>query len=195
MILNKNKYFKYYLLASLIIFFIVLLIYFLGSPEKNEVTNNYQEIDSSDIVPENIKDFGLSVNKIDLLVPVVRNVDGQNKEEYNKVLERGLAHYAGTALPNEVGNIFIFGHSSSDEISGEYARIFEKLSHLEEDDLITVYYQGGKYHYQVKDKIIVEPTDLSVLEKGSEKKLSLMTCWPLGTIDKRLVVRAYKIEQ
>jgi len=136
------------------------------------------------------KNFGLEIDKLSISVPIIKDVDGSDKDKYNKALKKGLAHYKGTALPGEKGNIFIFGHSSSDE-AGSYGKVFAKLNDLARGDLIRVYYQFKQYDYEVYEKKIVEATDLYVLDRGDKEKLTLMTCWPVGTKDKRLVVISY----
>ena len=136
------------------------------------------------------KNFGLEIDKLSISVPIIKDVDGSDKDKYNKALKKGLAHYKGTALPGEKGNIFIFGHSSSDE-AGPYGKVFAKLNDLGKGDLIRVYYQLKEYDYEVYEKKVVEATDLYVLDRGDKEKLTLMTCWPVGTKDKRLVVISY----
>lgn len=138
---------------------------------------------------QKIKDFGLEIKKIDILVPIIKNVDGSDKASYNKSLQSGVAHYDGTALPGEKGNIFIFGHSSAD-VKGDYSKVFASLNDLQKDDEITVFYQNNEHKYKVTGKRIVEATDLSVLDKGKKEVLTLMTCWPIGTKEKRLIVKA-----
>ena len=138
-----------------------------------------------------IQEFGLKIDKLDILVPIVKEVDGDDKTAYNEALKGGVAHYKGTALPGEGNNVFIFGHSSA-EVKTDYAKTFAKLNDLEKGDEIIVYYQNNEHKYKVKNKEIVEATDLSVLKKSKEEILTLMTCWPIGTKDKRLIIRAEK---
>ena len=149
----------------------------------------------SPIIDPKMKAFGLEIEKLDILVPVVKNVDGKNKQEYNSALHQGVAHYEDTALPGEEGNIFIFGHSSSDVVPGENGKIFVRLNELEKGDRIKLYFEDQNFSYEVSENKIVEPTDLSVLDQTDSEILTLMTCWPLGTKDKRLVVVAEKISE
>jgi LPXTG-site transpeptidase (sortase) family protein len=139
-----------------------------------------------------IKQFGLRIDKLGILAPIVQDVNGKDREEYNSALRDGVAHYDISSLPDEGGNIFIFGHSSSDVVPGENGRIFAKLNELDKGDKITVYFQEKDYKYIVSEDKIVEPTDTSVLDETEEETLTLMTCWPLGTKDKRLIIRAIR---
>ena len=137
-----------------------------------------------------IKEFGLKIDKLNILVPIIKDVDGANKTAYNEALKGGVAHFEGTALPGEKGNIFIFGHSSAEIKVGDYTKIFATLDDLTEGDEIIVYYKNDEHKYKVSEKKIVAATDLSVLNKTKTETLTLMTCWPVGTKDKRLIVRA-----
>ena len=152
-----------------------------GATATQTATPN--EIDSK------IKEFGIKIEKINVLVPVIKDVDGKNKTAYNKALKDGVAHFSGTALPGEKGNIFVFGHSSAD-YKTDFAKVFVDLNNLEEGDTIVVFYQNNEHKYKVSEKKIIEPTDTSVLNKGRKEILTLMTCWPIGTKEKRLIVVA-----
>lgn len=194
----KNKFLSKFksssvLLAVLIIVLVVavfslwknshsLLPALSGATPKPTVTN-------SSISPE-MKKFGLKIDKIGVLAPVVRDVDGTSKYAYNKALEKGVAHYKGTSTPGNGSNIFIFGHSSTILGKGDYATIFAKLNDLEKGDEIMVYFEDKIYKYAVSKKEIVEKDDTSVLESTKKEQLTLMTCWPIGTNLKRLVVYA-----
>jgi LPXTG-site transpeptidase (sortase) family protein len=107
-------------------------------------------------------------------------------------LEKGVVRYPGTALPGEKGNAFIFGHSSNYPwVKGEYNEVFALLDHLEFGDQIIVYYNQKKFVYTIREKKIVRPGDVRALERNPEaSELSLMTCWPIGTTLKRMLVFA-----
>lgn len=157
------------------------------------VTKQPEEIKKISI-DKRLFEFGLNITKISALLPVVANVDGTNKTAYNKALLSGVAHYKGTALPGEGSNIFIFGHSSTWNGTGQYAEAFAKLNDLEKGDEVIVYYQNKEYKYKVTAKEIIAAEDFSYLEPTKKPQLTLMTCWPIGSNLKRLVVVA-KIEQ
>jgi len=141
-----------------------------------------------------IKEFGIKIDKLDVLAPIIKNVDGTNKSIYYKALEKGTAHYKGTALPDEGSNIFIFGHSSSIFGKGNYDKIFSRLGELTKDDKITIFYQDKEYQYLVFEKKVIESTEVSVLSPTKKEQLTLMTCWPIGTNKKRLIIKA-KLEK
>jgi sortase A len=105
---------------------------------------------------------------------------------------KNLSHFPGSALPGEVGNSFITGHSVLPQFNDpkNYRAIFTKLSDLEVGDDVIVEIGGQKFHYTVQYSKVVDPHDLSVLSPISEngKNLTLMSCVPPGTSTKRLVV-------
>lgn len=171
-----------------------LILFFL----KPSVVGGLPTLDVGNNIPQtpNVSDkaeytdFGIDISKIGVKAPITANVNGDNKTEYNNSLKNGLAHYKGTKLPGEGSNIFIFGHSSSDVDSGPYSKIFAKLNDVVVGDTITVYYKTKKYEYTVSEKKIVAADDLSPLNLTETEQLTLMTCWPMGTKDKRLIVIA-----
>lgn len=114
-------------------------------------------------------------------------------EIFMEELKKGVVRYPGTAQPGQVGNAFIFGHSSNYPwIKSEYNDIFALLDNLETGDEIIVYYSQKKYTYKVTDHAIVKPGDVATLESRdpNKKELSLMTCWPIWTTLERLIVFA-----
>lgn len=191
--MKKLRLNKKFTLAGLIVLVIGAGAYFALWQEglKPSVLVSIKDATStpSATVDPKILDFGLKIDKINVLVPVIKNVDGADKAVYNDALKNGVAHFAGTALPGEARNIFIFGHSSSD-VKSDYSKIFARLDDLATGDEISVYLEGKEHKYKVSDKKVVEADDLSVLEKGNKEELTLMTCWPIGTKAKRLIVRA-----
>jgi len=139
-------------------------------------------------------DFALRIPKLDLLVPVVPDVDGFNKEKYSEALTSGLAHFSGTHKPGEGNNIFIFGHSSGKKTdTNKYKEIFAALPQLEIGDPIYLWYQNIELRYLVIEKKEVDKEDLSWLDDTPKEVLTLMTCYPIGTKDRRLIIRAEQL--
>jgi len=136
----------------------------------------------------------LVIDKIGVNAPVVE-VANSDENVIQKGLEAGVVHYPGTANPGEVGNYFILGHSS-DYVwrAGGYKEVFALLGKLANGDMIKIYFQGKEYSYQIFEKIIVSENAVQILEPTDEPIISLMTCWPIGTPLKRLVVRGKLVE-
>jgi sortase A len=110
-------------------------------------------------------------------------------------LSETLIQYPGTALPGNVGNAVIFGHSVLPQYfnSEDYLSIFSTLPEIDKNDLVYVYHEGVAYTYAVEDMFEVEPTDIQILDQHySNSYLTLVTCTPPGhpLKPKRLIVRA-----
>lgn len=134
------------------------------------------------------------IPKINVEAPIIE-AESFEEKDILKALESGVAHYPNTALPGEVGNIFVTGHSSNYSwAKGDYNYIFSILNKIENSDKIYVYFDKYLYTYEVFDIIIVGPKDTSVLDQGSDSIISIMTCDPPGTNWKRRIVKARQIE-
>ena len=136
------------------------------------------------------------IPKIGKNIPLVNveHHDADSSNEWHKIfmkeLENGIIKYPGSADPGEPGNSFIFGHSSNYPwAKGNYNDVFALLNELDAGDEIIVFFKQKKFVYVVKEKIIVKPGHVSSLA-GDEnmKRMTLMTCWPLGTTLNRLLV-------
>jgi LPXTG-site transpeptidase (sortase) family protein len=146
---------------------------------------------------ENVPEFfNLKVDKLKISKGVIEtNSFNMNPDKY-------LGHYAGTALPGEVGNVFIYGHSVVPFFFNpdNYKTIFSTLHKLENEDVIEVEYNGKTFKYKVFEKKVLSPEEVNPLATITpaylnEKTLSLMTCTPPGTTLKRLIVGAKQIEE
>lgn len=138
-------------------------------------------------------DFSIIIPKLNAAAPIVAEVDSTNSKEYLKALKSGVAHAAGTAYPGQVGNTFLFAHSTDTFYNvGKYNAVFFLVGHLENGDEVDVYYKGRLYKYYVYDKKVVDAKDVKYLGSliDGEKTLTLQTCYPPGTTIKRLVVLA-----
>lgn len=112
-------------------------------------------------------------------------------------LKKWVVRYPGTAKPGEVGNAFLFGHSSNYPwIKSDYNDVFALLDELQTGDEITIYYYQKKYTYKVTDRATVKPGDVKALEARdpTKKELTLMTCWPVGTALQRILIFAELVE-
>jgi sortase A len=135
-------------------------------------------------------DFGLRIDKISINVPVVANVDPLDESSYQKALYGGVAQAKDSSVPGRGGNIFIFGHSGSVDAKHPYGQILSKLNELKIGDQVIVYYQKKEYKYSVTKSTLYAPEDLSALQPTTKERLTIMTCWPPGTLDKRMIIFA-----
>jgi LPXTG-site transpeptidase (sortase) family protein len=134
------------------------------------------------------------INKINVTAPVIFNQTVVNEANFLQALHSGVVHYPNTAVPGQVGNVVIFGHSSGQWWApGSYKFVFTLLNKLKVDDKIFIEYKGVRYIYKVNNTKVVLPTDLTVLNQGSGHMLTLITCTPVGTSAKRLIIEAQQI--
>jgi LPXTG-site transpeptidase (sortase) family protein len=139
------------------------------------------------------------IPRINQNVPIIR-VSSQNLIQRDwKALERdiqdalrdGVVHYPGTSLPGENGNVVITGHSSYFPWDpGRFKDVFALLHDVVEGDRIVVYQNQKKYLYEVTEKFEVKPTQIEVLRQKDTETLTLITCTPIGTNLRRLIVIA-----
>jgi len=132
-----------------------------------------------------VKSFTLTYPKLDIFAATVE-VNGSD-------LKKSAIHYPGTALPGNFGNSVIFGHSSLPFLykPKNPITIFNPLVKAKLGDEILINYDGKTYHYQIKKISEVSPKQLEVLDQDySKKQLTLITCVPLGTYWRRLVLLA-----
>jgi LPXTG-site transpeptidase (sortase) family protein len=129
-----------------------------------------------------------------LSIPKLGIVDAQvetNSESLSP--DESIGHLIGSALPGELGEVFLYGHSTSPVFfdSKNYQTIFSKLDKLEEGDLIRLGISGEEYDYRVKASEVLRPEDVHPTFLNSRKRLiTLMTCYPFATTKERLLVHA-----
>lgn len=157
---------------------------------------NIQDEDYSNIsiLPAKPADLNFSViiPKIEVNAPVVPNVSVSVEKEYMLALRSGVAHAQETALPGEVGNIFLFAHSSLNFWQlGPYATVFNMLKKLEKNDVVILYYKGNAYEYLVYEMDVVPGWDTSPFDAEYDRSVvTLITCDPPGTTLNRRVIKA-----
>ncbi|MBX4199514.1 class D sortase [Candidatus Saccharibacteria bacterium] len=136
------------------------------------------------------------IPKINVEIPVVYGVNTVDENAVETALESGVVHYADTADPGQNGNLVIVGHSSNNIFNkGKYKFAFVLLSRMDNGDTFYIQKDGKRYTYQVYEKKIVKPDDVSVLGTSSKPATAtLITCDPPGTSINRLVVVGEQID-
>ncbi len=136
------------------------------------------------------------IPKINVEIPVVYDVNTIDETQVEKGLERGVVHYADTATPGQNGNVVIVGHSSNNILNGgKYKFAFVLLHDLTVGDTFYLQKDGKRYTYQVYERRVVKPSDVSVLGLADKPATAtLITCDPPGTSNNRLVVTAEQID-
>lgn len=139
----------------------------------------------------------LIIPKINVDVPVIYGANYDHDSQM-KAMEKGVSHFAipgANSVPGQIGNTVFSGHSSNDLFDpGDYKFIFAQLDKMQVGDPIIVNYNSVRYTYSVTKKEVVMPTDVNKLTYQTDKPvLTLITCTPLGTAQKRLLVTAEQI--
>ncbi len=115
------------------------------------------------------------IPKINIDAPIVYGVDWED-------LKKGVGHLPGSANPGERGNLYLAAHNDI------YGEIFRYLEKLEVGDEYFIYAGEQKFHYVVKEKRIIQPTDVEVMLPTTEPVSTLQTCYPYLIDSHRLVV-------
>ncbi|MBI3638328.1 class D sortase [Candidatus Wolfebacteria bacterium] len=132
----------------------------------------------------------LVIPKLGIVSPIIFP-ESKDLAVLKKALDSGVVHYPDSALPEQNGNVFIFGHSSSKAFEkNPYRTIFTKLNQTKVGDEIIVRSFGIKYYYRVTSVEIVDPKESKVYLESKKPILTLSTCWPVGDPTNRFVVEA-----
>ncbi|WP_205706748.1 class E sortase [Kineococcus vitellinus] len=121
----------------------------------------------------------------DYAVPVV---EGTGTEE----LKEGIGHYAGTALPGQVGNLALAGHRVT------YGKPFHLIADLRPGDAVVVATATRWFTYRVASSQVVSPRQVSVIapvpdrpgEDPTQAWLTMTACHPMHSARERYVVHA-----
>lgn len=164
------------------------------SPNNETVATHIEAVDPN-IVQTVSPEPRLIIPKLNIDVPVAFAIP---LNDVNEAMNHGVAQFSipgANALPGQVGNLVLSGHSAGDIYSSNpYKFIFSGLERLEVGDLIYVNYESVRYTYQMTKSEVVEPTDVAALIYDTQKPmLTLITCTPLGTSRYRLLITAEQI--
>jgi sortase A len=135
--------------------------------------------------------MGLTIKALGLHSVPVFDSDGR------WALTNGVRHVPGTSLPwsdTPQRNVYIEGHRLGWPGTGSY-HVFYSLNTLEEGDEVRLKDRDGRtYRYRVSEKLRVNPDDVWVMgQVRGRDMVTLQTCTPIPSYDKRLIVRADRI--
>jgi sortase A len=112
-------------------------------------------------------------------------------------LANGVAHNPQTSLPWSQGaqrNVYLAGHRMG--YRGTWSRmLFYNLHKLKRGDEVVLKDRAGtSYRYRVSEVFVVDPTDSWVMgQVRGRDMVTLQTCIPYPTFEKRLIVRADRV--
>ena len=111
-------------------------------------------------------------------------VDGYSQES----MLDGFWHYPGSSVPGKRGNMVIFGHRFHRLPPDK--QTFFNLDEIKVGDKVRIEQKDDEFTYTVVDVRVADKYDESVLASSGDYRLTLITCTPLWTSEKRLVITA-----
>jgi sortase A len=135
--------------------------------------------------------MSLTINALGL-----RNVPVFSSDS-SRALDQGVIHLPGTSYPwsgTPERNVYLAGHRLGWPGTGSHL-VFYRLNELRGGERVTLRGpQGGRYHYRVIERFVVGAEDDWVTGRVRGRDLlTLQTCTPIPTFEKRLIVRAERI--
>lgn len=127
----------------------------------------------------------ISIPSLDLNLPIYHSTD-------EEVLEKGVGHLYHTSLP-------VGGQSTNCVLSAHCglpnAELFTHLDKLKNGNTFTIQVYNETYTYEVYDKAVVDPEDVSSLYIQPGKDIvTLITCTPYGVNTHRLLVFGKRVK-
>ena len=135
--------------------------------------------------------MGLTIKAIGLYNVPVMNSDSES------ALSQGVIHEPETSLPwsnTPQRNVYLAGHRLG--YYGTWSRlVFYNLNELGKGDEVVLKDRDGKaYRYRVSETFVTKPTDVWVMgQVRGRDMVTLQTCTPYPTFEKRLIVRADRV--
>lgn len=99
-------------------------------------------------------------------------------------LRKGPGHYPDSPMPGQLGNAAIAGHRTT------YGAPFNRLDELVPGDPIILITPAGTFRYVVTEQLIVNKTQVEVLDPTPDATLTLTTCHPKYSARQRLIIKA-----
>ncbi|MCI5108781.1 MAG: class E sortase [Candidatus Pacebacteria bacterium] len=105
-------------------------------------------------------------------------------------LKNGAVRYPGSGTPG-IGNMFLFGHSTSfSRVINQAYKTFNNIQNLEKGDSIYIYSSEKKYTYKVTNVRLASAEEVLVSFDVDENMLTLSTCNTFGARQERFVILA-----
>jgi len=102
-----------------------------------------------------------------------------------EVIDKGVAHWAGTPMPGESGNLVLAAHRTT------FTRPFYDLDLLDRGDMVYMRRDAGyDVMYKVSETFIVEPQDIWITYNTDTPMMTMFACHPKGSTRYRIVVTA-----
>ncbi len=123
----------------------------------------------------------LVIPKIGVNIEIVEGSD-------DSALNSGAWRIPSTSTPDQGGNTVISAHRF--RYLPPNNTTFYLLDKLQPGDPVIVYWNGEEFDYTVSESFEVDKTATEIQDNTEESQLTLFTCTPLFSTDKRLVIIA-----
>lgn len=136
-----------------------------------------------------LPDSAYAVSPNRLIIPRI-GVNAPIVEALNEKqgLSKGAWRLPDSSTPDQQGNTVITGHRFKYLPPNNLTFfLFDKLS---AGDPVYILWEGQDIYYRVKETKIVPDTEMSILDQTPERILTLFTCHPIYSTEKRLVIIA-----
>ena len=125
----------------------------------------------------------------------VRNAPVYDSDS-SRALEAGVGHVPETSMPWDGGeqrNTYLAAHRLGYPGTGSRL-LFYELDKLQQGDEVVLRGKGKTYRYKVSEVLVVDPDDSWVMgQVRGRDMVTLQTCTPVPTFEKRLVIRADRV--
>lgn len=121
-----------------------------------------------------------------LHIPSIR-IEGEIFQGVNsQTMDKGFWHFPHSKYPGQKGNSVIIGHRFLHLPPAKDT--FFNLDRIKIGDSIIIKHTEGDWTYIVTEIKEVQPNDISVIKESDDYRITVITCTPLWTSEKRLVV-------
>ncbi len=143
---------------------------------KNRLPQNKYDVSPNRVI----------ITKIGVNAPIVEATNA----DYG--LSQGAWRIPESSTPDKGGNTVITGHRF--KYLPPHNMTFYLFHKIEVGDIVSTVWKKKDYFYRVKEVKVIEPTDLSILKPTVKPTLTMFTCDPIYSTDKRLVIISELIE-
>jgi LPXTG-site transpeptidase (sortase) family protein len=163
-----------------------------GKDGTHILTASEKKIDTSPPVRLAISSVNIDSKVVPVGWDMIPRPGGGAQAEW-QVADYAVGHHQGSANPGQPGNVVLSGHV---DYKGE---VFRNLHLVNKGDQVVVYTERGQYLYVVDHAVIVQEDGASEEQKRANARymdptadptLTMITCFPYGIDDKRLIVIA-----
>jgi LPXTG-site transpeptidase (sortase) family protein len=172
---------------------VIIILYILLAPllpqvsfwVKSKATNTEDTVSAVEGKKENIPSENM------LVIPSMYLKEEIHEGAYADTLSKGVWRRPHTSTPEQGGNTVLAGH----RFTYHGQAVFYHLDKVSLGDSIVIFWNGAKYEYKVNNIQEVSPNAVEIEKDTDTPLLTIYTCTPLWTVERRLVIQAQLVEQ